>query len=137
MHGGMLVLCDIPESVSEPTTFNPQRAQILVGFEYSMARASVAPAGFTLSNLVGGVPQPPSNITIPGSETIPGSTVTSVPPAATLPPQAAEQALASRPEGVRLTPFSNGTRWALIAAGLVLLLVATNVALRKVRESMQ
>jgi hypothetical protein len=137
MNGGMLILCDIPKAVSDPTTFSPQRAQILVGFEYSMARAVTAPGGFDFGGLVGPISQPPHTVTV--VHDVPGTPAT--PPRAAVSPNVADapslatqpQAL-SVPRSVRVVPLAEGTRWALIGAGIVLLLLATNVAARKLRD---
>jgi len=135
MNGGMLILCDIPKNISDPTTFSPQRAQILVGFEYSMARAANAPGGFNFGGLVGGITQPVHNVTlvhdIPGT---PGKAPNVAPTAATALQQARPQALGTTPQSSRLVPLSRGTRWALIALGIVLLMIATNAAARKLRS---
>jgi hypothetical protein len=133
MNGGMLVLCDVPKSVSDPTTFSPQRVQILLGFEYSMARAANAPGGFTFGGLLSGVPKPPRDVTvvhqIPGT---PGRTavVATAPDA----PTGAPQALSSVPRSVRIQPLGRGTRWALIGVGALLLAAATNLAARRLRS---
>jgi hypothetical protein len=137
MNGGMLVLCDIPASISGPTTFTPQRAQILVGFEYSMARAVNAPGGFSFGGLLGGAIKPPHTVTvvnnIPGtSGTKPQQDVGGGGQGPSMQPQ--QQALGASPQSARVTPLAAGTRWALIAAGLILLMVATNVAARKLRN---
>jgi hypothetical protein len=137
MHGGMLVLCDIPESISEPTTFNPQRAQILIGFAYTMARAAEAPAGFNLGDLVlgGGDPAPitavapvttgPATIrNQPATEPDSGGTNGGPPP----------QALESPRKIARFEPLGSATRWLLIALGGAMLIGATNFAARRLRE---
>ena len=134
MNGGMLVLCDIPKSISDPTTFSPQRAQILVGFEYSMARANNPPGGFSFGGLVSGITKPAHEVTV--VHTIPGTVgkpaVTARTPDVPAAPQ--QQALSSLPRSVRVSPLAQGIRWALIAAGLALLMLATNVAARKLRS---
>src|SRR5207248_4151209 len=60
MAAGLLVLCDIPQRLSEPTGFNPQRLQILVGFVYTSAIATDKVGGFGLGDLVGLAPVVPS-----------------------------------------------------------------------------
>src|SRR5205823_12105019 len=54
MYGGMLILCDVPHSATDPTTFTPQRVQILIGFVYSMARAVKDDAGFGTGDFFAG-----------------------------------------------------------------------------------
>jgi hypothetical protein len=135
MHGGLLVLCDIPAGISEPTTFSPQRVQILVGFEYTMARAAVAPGGFGLGGLIGGAP----NI----AQTTPGQTTTVTTGAEVAPSTPSQaptgsqrQALAPRRTSVSVRPFGAATRWILVVIGFVLLMLATNVAARRLREAL-
>src|SRR5207247_1914142 len=60
MAAGLLVLCDIPQRFSEPTGFNPQRLQIIVGFVYTSAIATDNVGGFGLGDLVGLAPVVPS-----------------------------------------------------------------------------
>jgi hypothetical protein len=52
-RGGLLIICDMPRNVSDPTTFTPQRAQILLGFAYTTAAATGEPLGFGLGDLGG------------------------------------------------------------------------------------
>jgi hypothetical protein len=133
MNGGLLILCDMPASISESTTFSPQRAQILVGFEYTMARAAVAPGGFGLGALIGGALSTtrtggtPTTVVTKGAEVAP-------PTASQAPTGAQPQALAPRPAVIRIRPLGAATRWILIAIGFVLLMLATNVAVRRLRE---
>jgi hypothetical protein len=132
MNGGMLVLCDIPKSASDPTTFSPQRAQILLGFEYSMARAANAPGGFTFGGLLSGVPKSPQDVTV--VHQIPGTPGRSAAFGKTLDaPAEAPQALSSAPRSVRFEPLGRGTRWALVGVGALLLAAATNLAARRLR----
>jgi len=135
MNGGMLILCDMPKSLSDPTTFSPQRAQILVGFEYSMARANNAPGGFGFGGLVGHIIKPARDITV--THTIPGTNGAAAVAAKTAdaPPSIpAQQALSSAPRSVRVIPLSGAARWLLVAIGIALLLAATNLAMRRLRS---
>jgi hypothetical protein len=133
MNGGMLVLCDLPKSISDPTTFSPQRAQILVGFEYSMARANDAPGGFSFGGLAGGISKPAHELTV--THTLPGTKGTAAVAAKAVDaPASQQQALSSLPRSVRVNPLSAATRWVLIAAGLAALIVATNIAMRRLRS---
>jgi hypothetical protein len=62
-RGGLLVVCDIPRSVSEPTSVSPQRAQVLFGFAFSSTAAKAEIGGFGLGDLVGDlVPQGPGQL---------------------------------------------------------------------------
>ena len=135
MNGGMLILCDVPKDISSPTTFTPQRVQILVGFEYSMARAENAPGGFSFGGLVGGALKPPHSVTL--VQHIPGTAGTKAQPnnapAQTPSTHGEPQALGSTPQSSHVAPLATGTRWAMIAVGALLLMVATNVAARRLR----
>jgi hypothetical protein len=51
MQGGLLVVCDLPKDATEPTTFSPQRMQVLVGFAYTGVAANAEPGGFSLGSL--------------------------------------------------------------------------------------
>jgi hypothetical protein len=136
MNGGMLILCDIPASISSPTTFTPQRAQIVVGFEYSMARAAQPPGGFSFGGLLGSI-KPPHNVTvvtnIPGTAGTKSRAKVDASTATAPSTQTQPQALAPTAQSSRITPLARGTRWALIALGVVLLMIATNVAARRLR----
>lgn len=52
-RGGLLVTCDIPRTVSDPTTFTPQRMQLLLGFAWTSTAATGEPLGFGLDSLLG------------------------------------------------------------------------------------
>ncbi|MDP1794494.1 MAG: hypothetical protein Q8K63_10205 [Acidimicrobiales bacterium] len=52
MRAGLLVLCDLPESVT-PKNLTPQRVQVVVGFAYTAASATADPGGFGIGNLGG------------------------------------------------------------------------------------
>jgi hypothetical protein len=54
MQGGLLVLCDLPQSATAPTGFSPQRMQVLIGFAYTGVAATDEPGGFGLGGLLGG-----------------------------------------------------------------------------------
>lgn len=55
MRAGLLVLCDLPESVT-PDDLTPQRVQVVVGFAYTAASATADPGGFGIGNLGGDGP---------------------------------------------------------------------------------
>lgn len=134
MYGGMLILCDVPHSVSDPTTFTPQRVQILVGFVYSMARAVKDDAGFNLADLAGGG----TTITSPSktfTETGRSNTQPVVTPVVSSAPAVQPQAFTpSVGRTIRYKPLAMSTRIAFIVIGIVLLIAATNFASRKIRE---
>ena len=50
-RGGLLVTCDIPRAASDPTTFTPQRMQLLLGFAWTSTAATGEPLGFGLGDL--------------------------------------------------------------------------------------
>lgn len=52
MRAGLLVICDLPESVT-PDNLTPQRVQVVVGFAYTAASATADPGGFGIGNLGG------------------------------------------------------------------------------------
>jgi hypothetical protein len=54
MQGGLLVLCDLPQTATAPTGFSPQRMQVLLGFAYTSVAANAEPGGFSLGGLAGG-----------------------------------------------------------------------------------
>lgn len=48
MAGGLLLVCDIPDPLAEPTGFSPQRVQVLIGFAMSSAVTSEDVGGFDM-----------------------------------------------------------------------------------------
>jgi hypothetical protein len=136
MEGGLLILCDVPEEISAPTTFQPQRVQFLVGFAYTMAQALEAPGGFGLAGLAGGatttVVRPPAEIAAPppAERVAPQAPAPAEPAARTLGPQAAG------PVNVR-QPLPRGLRGTLFALGLVLMLVLAQIGVRRLREALE
>jgi hypothetical protein len=136
MEGGLLILCDVPEEISAPTTFQPQRIQILVGFAYTMAQALEAPGGFGLTGLVGGTPaniQPPREVAVPAREPERVETqpsLAAVPAGRPLGPQAAG------PVNVR-QPLSRGLRGTLFVLGIALMLVLAQLAGRRLRQALE
>ena len=53
MQGGLLVLCDLPQTLTAPTGFSPQRMQALIGFAYTGVAATDEPGGFGIGGLLG------------------------------------------------------------------------------------
>jgi hypothetical protein len=135
MYGGMLILCDLPHSVTDPTTFTPQRVQILVGFVYSMARAVKDDAGFTTSDFFAGTKTftTPSHTVVEPAPPIKPSTVVAA-TTNTAPISQQPQAFAPSGRTIRYKPLATSTRIAFIAIGIVLLIAATNFASRRIRE---
>lgn len=54
MAGGLLLMCDLPRNLAEPTGFSPQRMQAVLGFAYTAATATDDVGGFGLTNLATG-----------------------------------------------------------------------------------
>ena len=54
MAGGMLLMCDLPQNLAEPTGFSPQRMQAVIGFAYTAATATDDVGGFGLPSLASG-----------------------------------------------------------------------------------
>lgn len=59
MRAGLMVLCDIPESLT-PDNLSPERVQVVVGFAYTAASATADPGGFGIGNLGGSGDDGPS-----------------------------------------------------------------------------
>ncbi|MEX2292338.1 MAG: choice-of-anchor P family protein [Acidimicrobiales bacterium] len=55
MSGGLLLQCDLPADVSEPTGFSPQRMQVMLGFAYTSVAARADIGGFDFGNVGGTV----------------------------------------------------------------------------------
>ena len=53
MQGGLLVLCDLPQTLTAPTGFSPQRMQVLFGFAYTAVAATEEAGGFGIGGLLG------------------------------------------------------------------------------------
>jgi hypothetical protein len=134
MHGGMLVLCNLPESITGPTTFTPQRVQILVGFVYTMASSSREVEGFGIGDLGGSTTiGTPSRTVVESARTVKAE----APAASSAPvsgPASAPQALSPSRRVITYSPLAVGTRIAFAAIGIILLVAATNFAARKLRD---
>lgn len=50
-RGGLLVVCNIPRSLSDPTTVSPQRMQVLFGFAFTSTAANAEIGGFSFDDL--------------------------------------------------------------------------------------
>jgi len=135
MYGGMLILCDLPHAATDPTTFTPQRVQILVGFVYSMARAVKDDAGFGTGDFFAGTKTfntPSRTLTIAAPPVKPSTVVAAKVDTAPISQQ--PQAFAPSGRTIRYKPLAMSTRIALIAIGIVLLIAATNFASRRLKE---
>jgi hypothetical protein len=54
MAGGLLVECDLPQDLTAPTGFSPQRIQVALGFAFTSVAASADIGGFGLDDLASG-----------------------------------------------------------------------------------
>jgi hypothetical protein len=135
MHGGMLIICDVPQNLTSPTGFTPQRVQILVGFVYSMARATKGDAGFGVGDFIAGagsITTPSRTVDVPAPSLAPVSAIGAKDDTNRVP-----QTQAFAPAGgrtIRYKPLARSTRIIFIAIGIVLLIAATNFASRRLRE---
>ena len=147
-RGGLLVTCDMPKSVSDPTTFSPQRVQMLLGFAYTSTIATGEPLGFAFGDIAGGSSSPITAsigsgplsslpTTKPMTETLapPASPVTNnevaaspaQPPASTALPQAPTRL---KPAGVWRS-MDNADRWLLGLIGLIAWGLLTHAGARR------
>ena len=135
MHGGMLIVCDLPQNLTTPTTFTPQRVQVLVGFVYSMARATAGDAGFGTGDFfagAGSVTTPSRTIDIPATSDEPASVVAAKNDTNGVPQTQAFVPAAGRT--IRYKPLARTTRIIFIILGIVLLIAATNFASSRLRD---
>ncbi len=124
MVGGLLLVCAIPDGVSEPTSFSPQRVQVLIGFAMSSALSSEDPTGFDLADLVSPAapaatappaapstsPAPAVQTALPRTDTSPPTTAAAPPPAPSSPSASPELAAAPTVELRRIVavnPFDD------------------------------
>jgi len=103
-RGGLTLVCSMPRSVSDPTTFSPQRMQVLFGFAYTSTSVQAEIGGFNFSDIGGldsgpilggtlttgsfaGVGSSPAQslLALPGTAAVPATTGPSTAPAR--PPQ--------------------------------------------------
>lgn len=54
MAGGLLVECDLPQDLTAPTGFSPQRIQVVLGFAFTSVAARADIGGFGLDDLATG-----------------------------------------------------------------------------------
>jgi hypothetical protein len=54
MRGGLLVQCDLPQSLTAPTGFSPERMQVALGFAYTSVAARATIGGFGLDDIGAG-----------------------------------------------------------------------------------
>jgi hypothetical protein len=139
-RGGLVVFCDIPKSLSEPSTFSPQRAQIVLGFAYT--GTAVKPGddnlqigGFDTGDLLSGLTD--SGNVAAGNPF--DATLTAPPPAApeiAAPAPVVEQAapaLTSAPATILPRHLAASTKWLLGLLSLALWFPLTHFGARRLR----
>lgn len=138
MSGGLLLQCDLPDDLSSPTGFSPQRMQVMVGFAYTSVAARADIGGFDFGNIGGdgsgaggGLDGQGPGVALPGGgfqDQAPASA-----PAADVsaPPAPAVSAVGAR---IRLLAanFAADRPWVWLAA-LALWLVLTHRVIERVR----
>lgn len=104
-RGGLLVVCTMPRSVSDPTTFSPQRMQMLIGFAFTSTSAHGEIGGFDFSDIgsldtgpvLGGISLDTPSITSVVTSALPGVDVPVATAPATTPALTATVARPPRP----------------------------------------
>jgi hypothetical protein len=139
-RGGLLITCDIPKSLSEPSTFSPQRAQILLGFAYT--GTAVKPGddnlqigGFNTGDLLTGATDSSIGLAGPLDAALGGPAATT-PAVVAAPPPAVEQAasaLTSTPATILPRHLANSTKWLLGLLSLALWFPLTHLGARRLR----
>jgi hypothetical protein len=135
-RGGLLIVCDVPRSISEPTTVSPQRAQVLFGFAFSSTAAKAEIGGFGLGDLIGDLPAPAPGPLAAALAPL-GTPVDSL--AAGLTDEGVPAAIASPGARTRGAPalvvarfhMDAGDRWLLGVLGLAGWIVLTRVGVRR------
>jgi hypothetical protein len=56
MAAGILVQCDLPQDLTGPTEFSPQRMQVAIGFAFTSVTAQADIGGFGIDDIGGGTP---------------------------------------------------------------------------------
>lgn len=136
MRAGLLVLCDLPGSVT-PKDFSPERIQVVVGFAYTAASATADPGGFGLGNLGGDGPGAlPSlgNLDTKLPDLAPVVTDPITVPA--VPTKRAPQVAASKPIlPIAITPLDGVTRVTLLVVCAVAWAFLTHLGLTRLRRT--
>ena len=135
MRAGLLVVCDLPESVT-PKNLTPQRIQVVVGFAYTAASATADPGGFGIGDLTGGFSSPvalPSlNVTVPSLGELP-STLAPEPVAAAPKRPVIVAAKPLLPIGT--TPLDAATRLTLLIVCAVAWALLTHLGINRLRRT--
>lgn len=141
-RGGLLVTCDIPKSISEPSTFNPQRAQILLGFAYTGTTREpggddFSIGGFGTGDLVGGQVSPAvADVLVGAPPTVSASPAAPPPPAAVAPLTEPVAAHTGGPALIYPRHLAASTKWILGIASLALWIPLTNAGVRRLRHAL-
>ncbi len=138
LRAGLLIVCDLPESVTGNTDLNPQRVQVVAGFAYSAVSAVDEPGGFNLGNLIA-APGLPSLSLAPGLNSdsalgplAPTTELTAGP--STPPPRPAGTVSTARP--VRLAAsLGSALRWSLGLVCLVVWALLTHFGITRLRKA--
>jgi hypothetical protein len=142
-RGGLLVVCDIPRSVSDQINgFSPERAQIVIGFAFTSTQVSTAVGGFSLGDLGGPVPGgtgvaglntsggslPSLDLGLPGAA--PVVDALTAPVTGTAPARTSSAAAAIVP-----VHLSTAAKWLLAVLGLVVWALLTHIGARQFRAA--
>ncbi len=138
MRAGLMVLCDLPESVT-PDNLSPERVQVVVGFAYTAASATADPGGFGLGNLGGdgdnNVALPAIGSLTPSLPDLGGSVTAPVTDTATKPDRKPVIAITKPALPIAVTPLSDATRLTLLLLCAVAWAVLTHLGLTRLRRS--
>lgn len=142
-RGGLLVTCDIPKSLSEPSTFSPQRAQILLGFAYTGTALTpgddnLSIGGFGMGDLAGAGAAGDALLTplSPALPAIPTAAPAAAPGAAPATDAVRPQALARTSGTILPRHLASSTKWALGVLSLLLWLPLTHLGARRLRYAL-
>lgn len=145
MAGGLLLQCDLPQDLSEPTGFNPQRVQVVLGFAYTGVAARADIGGFNLGDVGAGTPlggsagglvsagRPFATGGAPAVVEAPGAVATTPAPRAPAPASAPVTGVTERIE-LLAANFAAGRTWVWLGA-LALWVLATHLGVERVRRA--
>ena len=141
MRAGLLVVCDLPESVTGQvgnatgTGLSPQRIQVVVGFAYSAAGATEEPGGFGLSDLTGDL----GNFALPSLNVAPaplGDLTPTTPPAEELVPlKKPTKTIAAPLLPAATQPLAGATRMMLLVICLAAWAGLTHLGITRLRRT--
>ncbi|MBV8957905.1 MAG: hypothetical protein JO087_03985 [Actinobacteria bacterium] len=141
-RGGLLVVCDMPRSVTDNLdNFSPERAQVLVGFAYTSASAHAEVGGFGLGDLADSTPGAGSGVlgstfsaapaTGSGTGTLPSLSAT--PPSATAPAATAAPTTRRAAPAAAILPYrmGAGAKWFFGLLGVLVWAFLTHLGARR------